>query len=141
MKTVLLPIDYFKNDPDPLKKALAYLQALGGHVNILLLKTYVVSSDNNETIIDTHDSMQKNAADELSQLLKRAQDLCTGADFSFETVLQMGSTANVITRFVKKKPVDCIILPTISTNPGTDEALSFLEKIACPVVMLPLKNS
>ncbi len=137
MKNILLPLDLCKNTKNLLKRALAFLQETGTPTNIFLLKTYTVSVDSTAGVIEAHDHLQTQSLQELQRELKAAQSLATSDKLSFEIVLQMGHPANVITRVVKEKNIDCILLESRAYGSRHENEMNLWDRIHCPMIVFP----
>ena len=138
MKTILLPIDLYSNSRQILEDALAFLQNVGGHRHICLLKTYSVPVSFSDQVIDTHDKLQNRSLEELQNELKAAKELANDGNTSFESMLQMGKPINVITRLTKERNITCIIIEQSANGTKQEEILHLLNSVPCPIVILPM---
>jgi hypothetical protein len=141
MKNILLPLDYYSDPRRVLKDLLAFLQGVEGHCNLFLLDTYMVPYSSSNEVIPTHDERRRQSIEKLHDLLDGAQELSTNGKVSFEIISQMGTPVNVVARIIQEKGIDCVVFGTNegrSGDPKQDEITKLLNRLHCPIVVLPL---
>ncbi len=168
MKNILLPIDFYDDSQRVLRGIVSFLEGVQGDFKLFLLTTYMVPLAASAQIINAHDALRNQSLERLKNTLQVAQKLLNcqpqsgvegktpsgfaggGGDVSpykrklvYETVAQMGTPANVISRIVKEKNIDCVIVGMKvgkTGGPKQEIIINLLHQINCPVVILPLPD-
>ncbi len=134
MKNVLVPLDFDNDARKVLKDLLSLLQGMEGDLKIFLLDTYMVPSSPSGHVIHAHDELRRRSLERLQEYLNAAKELLGDRKVSFEAVSQMGTPANVISRVVKERDIDCVVL---GVGQKQEEIVNLLNRLHCPMVVLP----
>lgn len=143
MKNILLPIDFYDDSQRVLRGIVSFLEGVQGDFKLFLLTTYMVPLAASAQIINAHDALRNQSLEKLKKELQVAQGLSQNRKVIYETVAQMGTPANVISRIVKEKNIDCVIVGMKvgkAGGPKQEIVINLLHQIHCPVVILPLPD-
>lgn len=136
MKNILLPIDLYSDPQRILKEVLTFLQSADGRFKVFLLKTYTVPASLSDQVINTHDRLKAQTTNALRKELYIAQEFAEDGKISLEGITQMGSPVNVISRTVKEKGIDCVVMEK-EDGSKQEEIIRLLNHIQCPMMVLP----
>ncbi|GEM_PF-5887515 len=141
MKNILLPIDLYDDSRRVLQEVLTFLHGVEGNSKVILLTTYMVPASVSGQIINTYDALRNQSLEKLKKELHAAKELSTDVKISFETISQMGAPANVISRLMKEKNIDCVIVEKWGNGtdggPKQEAIIRLLNHLHCPMVVLP----
>lgn len=140
MKKILLPIDFYDDSGRVLQEVLSFLHGVEGDFKLSLLSTYMVPVLSSGQIINTHDELRNQSLERLKKEFHAAKELSTDGKIVFESISQMGTPANVISRIVKEKNIDCVVVGTKegkTGGPKQEIILNLLNQIHCPMVIVP----
>lgn len=135
MKSLLLPIGICRDPRWSLKDLLMFLEETGRKFKVILLDTYLVPVSPSERLIYTFEQMRKESLKKLQDELHAAKVLVSSGKVSFEVVSQMGSPVNVVSRIVKEKGIDCVVMGRDGSL-KKDEMSQILDRVSCPIFAL-----
>lgn len=99
MKTILIPTLFTQDSHDVIKEALAFFGSQGGTYKFILLNSYMVSSSSDQ-LLHNYDDLKKKSLEGIQMEMEMAKSWGMNDQMTFETLSQMGTLRNIISRIV-----------------------------------------
>lgn len=143
MKTILFPLSYVEDSGAALKELVLFLGKVEDTFQVYLLDTYMVPISSPDELIFIHDELRRQSREKLQKEADLIKGFAQAGKVSFEVISQMGTPVNAVSRLVKEKQIDAVVMAIVIKHQHIvkqHEFLTLLGRLNCPIILLPLET-
>lgn len=138
VKTILIPTDFSSAATSALQVSLPIFFHPDEACKVLLLNTFLIPATSLSQSVALHDELKAKALHNLEEERERLKRAVEPSRVDFELLACVGSLGNAVAYLSRDRKVDCVLLGA-GLEGKNEEILRILNRIPCPVLIVPLK--